>query len=149
MCKGLARLKHVLLFATEEDLLVKKELETPSKGSQDVLELSPISENVIESTPETRDKNLILGQSAKSHKITSVNKARNDSRMKKKPATHVTKPPQLSTSRASKLALTPTTSSASRTRSKTGTTLSYSSTKTKNSSVVQSKKIAWRLDYVV
>ncbi|GMI74941.1 hypothetical protein like AT1G24160 [Hibiscus trionum] len=130
--------------ATEEDLLVKKELETPSKGSQDVMELSPISENVIESTPETRDKNLILGQSAKPHKITAVNKARNDSRMKKKPATPVTKPPQLSTSRASKPALTPTTSSASRTRSKTGTTLSYSSTKTKNSSVVQSKKVAPR-----
>ncbi|KAK8526503.1 hypothetical protein V6N12_020973 [Hibiscus sabdariffa] len=118
------------------------EMETPSKRSQDVMELSNVSENVIESTPEIKNKSLKLGQSAKSHKITTVNKERNDSRMKKKLVSPVTKTPQLSTSRASKPTLTPTMSSASRTRLKTGTTLSYSSTKTKNLAVEQSKKVA-------
>ncbi|TYH84649.1 hypothetical protein ES332_D02G211000v1 [Gossypium tomentosum] len=121
-----------------------EEMETLSKGSQDVKELSQRSENVIENTPKIKDKNLKLGQSAKSHKITAVNKERNDSRIKKKPASPVTKTPQVSTSRTSKQTLTPTTSSASRTRSKTGTTLSYSSPKTKNPSVEQSKKLAPR-----
>ncbi|KAE8686587.1 hypothetical protein F3Y22_tig00111057pilonHSYRG00060 [Hibiscus syriacus] len=73
----------------EEAFLVKKEMETPSKGSQDVVELSSRLENAIESTPEIKDKNLKLGQSAKSHKITAVNKERIDSRMKKKPASPI------------------------------------------------------------
>ncbi|XP_039062067.1 protein WVD2-like 7 isoform X2 [Hibiscus syriacus] len=128
----------------EKAFLVKKEMETPSKGSQDVVELSSRSENAVETTPEIKDKNLKLGQSAKSHKITALNKERNDSRMKKKPASPVTLTPQLSTSRASKTTLTPITMSASRSQSKRGTALSYSSTKIKNSSVVQSKKVAPR-----
>ncbi|PPD71959.1 hypothetical protein GOBAR_DD31142 [Gossypium barbadense] len=127
-----------------EETAPEEEMETLSKGSQDVKELSQRSENVIENTPKIKDKNLKLGQSAKSHKITAVNKERNDSRIKKKPASPVTKTPQVSTSRTSKQTLTPTTSSASRTRSKTGTTLSYSSPKTKNPSVEQSKKLAPR-----
>ncbi|XP_039035148.1 protein WVD2-like 7 isoform X2 [Hibiscus syriacus] len=133
-----------VINAPEEAFVVKKEMETPSKGSQDVVQLSSRSENVIESTPEIKDKNLKSGQSAKSHKITAVNKERNDLRMKKKPASPVTKTPQLSTSRASKTTLTLTTKSALRTQSKTETTLSYSSTKIKDSSVEQSKKVAPR-----
>ncbi|KAK5838643.1 hypothetical protein PVK06_007377 [Gossypium arboreum] len=127
-----------------EETAPEEEMETLSKGSQDVKELSQRSENVIENTPKIKDKNLKLGQSAKSHQITAVNMERNDSRIKKKPASPVTKTPQVSTSRTSKQTLTPTTSSASRTRSKTGTTLSYSSPKTKNPSVEQSKKLAPR-----
>ncbi|KAK8627346.1 hypothetical protein V6N13_134959 [Hibiscus sabdariffa] len=130
--------------APEEAFLVKKEMETPSKGSQDVMELSQGSENVVESIPKNKDRNLKSDQSAKSHKITAVNKERNDSRTKKKPASPVTKTPQVSTSRASKTTLTATSSSAPRTRSKAGTTLSHSSTKTKSSSVEQSKKVAPR-----
>ncbi|KAK8605628.1 hypothetical protein V6N13_102404 [Hibiscus sabdariffa] len=102
-----------------EAFLMKKEMKISSKGSQDVMELSKVSKNVIESTPEIKNKNLKLGQSAKSHKITTVNKERNDSRMKKKLVSPVTKTPQLSASRASKPTLTSTMSSASRTRSKT------------------------------
>ncbi|GMJ13164.1 hypothetical protein like AT1G24160 [Hibiscus trionum] len=123
--------------APGEAFLVKNDMETPSKGSQDVMDLSRRSENV--------EQSLKLDQSAKPHKITAVNKERNDSRRtKKKPASPVTKTPQVSTSRTSKPALTPTASSAPRTRSKAGTTLAYSSTKTKNSSVEQSKKVAPR-----
>ncbi|KAE8716516.1 putative Formin-like protein 8 [Hibiscus syriacus] len=66
--------------ALEEAFLVKKEMETPSKESPDVMELSQRSENVVERTPEIKDKNFKLDQSAKSHKIRAVNKERNDSR---------------------------------------------------------------------
>ncbi|KAL4361729.1 hypothetical protein GQ457_04G006690 [Hibiscus cannabinus] len=128
----------------EEAFSMEMEMETPSNRSQDVMELSKVSENVIESSPEIKNKSLKLGQSANSHKMTTVNKERNDSRMKKKLVSPVTKTPQVSTSRASKPTLTPNMSSASRTRLKTGTTLSYSSTKTKNSAVEQSKKVAPR-----
>ncbi|XP_039034940.1 protein WVD2-like 7 [Hibiscus syriacus] len=124
----------------EGAFLAKKEMETPSQESRDVIELSQRSENIVDSTPEIEDKNLKLDQSAKSHRIIAVNKERNDSRPKKKPASPVIKTPQATTSRASKPTLTPT-SSAPRPRSKAGTTLSYSSTKTKNSANEQSKKV--------
>ena len=70
-------------------------------------------------------------------------KERNETRIKKKPASSVTKRPQFSTPRALKPTSTPTTSSASRTPSKTGTTSSYSLPKAKNS-VGESKKEAPR-----
>ncbi|KAE8672954.1 putative Formin-like protein 8 [Hibiscus syriacus] len=133
----------------EGAFLAKKEMETPSQESRDVIELSQRSENIVDSTPEIEDKNLKLDQSAKSHRASSsssssssssLNKERNDSRPKKKPASPVIKTPQATTSRASKPTLTPT-SSAPRPRSKAGTTLSYSSTKTKNSANEQSKKV--------
>ncbi|KAE8688299.1 putative Formin-like protein 8 [Hibiscus syriacus] len=127
----------------EEAFLVKKEMETPSEEFRDVIELSQRWENVVDSTPEIEDKSLRLDQSGQSHKITAVNKERNDSRKKKKPASPVIKTPQVTTSRASKPTLTPT-SSAPRTRLKAGTTLSYSSIKSKNSSVEQSKKVTPR-----
>ncbi|XWS22538.1 hypothetical protein CRYUN_Cryun29cG0045100 [Craigia yunnanensis] len=86
-----------------ETVLVKQVVETLSKGSQDVKDLSQNSEKDIENTPKIKDKNVKLGHSAKSHK------------------------------RALKPTSTPTTSSASRTPSKTGTTSSYSLPKAKNS----------------
>ncbi|XWS68923.1 hypothetical protein CRYUN_Cryun04dG0135100 [Craigia yunnanensis] len=128
----------------DEAYLVKQEVETLSKGSQDVKELPQKSERDIEKTPKIKDKNVKLGRSEKSHKITPVNKERNDTRIKKKPASPVTKTPQISTSRASKPTSTTSTSSASRTPSKQGTTLSYSLAKTKNPSVEESKKVAPR-----
>lgn len=54
-----------------EETAPEEEMETLSKGSQDVKELSHRSENVIENTPEIKVKNLKLGQSAKSHKVSS------------------------------------------------------------------------------
>ncbi|XVE84980.1 hypothetical protein DITRI_Ditri17bG0055200 [Diplodiscus trichospermus] len=126
--------------AVDEAILVKQEVETISKGSQDVKKLPKNSEKCVENTPKIKDKNVNLGHSAKSHKITPVNKERNESRIKKKPGSPLTKTPQFFTPRASKPTSTPTTSSASRTP-KTGTTSSYSLPKTKNS-VAESKKVA-------
>ncbi|XP_022726237.1 protein WVD2-like 7 [Durio zibethinus] len=128
----------------DEAALVKQEVETLSKGSQDVKELPQKSEMGIEKTTKIKDKNIKLGHSKKSHKISSVDKERNGTRIKKKPASPVTKTPHFSTSRASKPSSTPTTSSASRTPSKTGNTLSYFLPKSKNPSVGKSKKLAPR-----
>ncbi|XWS63602.1 hypothetical protein CRYUN_Cryun06bG0114600 [Craigia yunnanensis] len=127
----------------DEAILVKQEVETLFKGSQ-VKELPQKSERDIENTPKIKDKHVKLGHSEKSRKITPVNNERNDTRIKKKPTSPVTKTPQFFTSRASKPTSTPTTSSASRTPSKTGTTLSFSLPKTKNPSVGESKKVAPR-----
>ncbi|XWS34887.1 hypothetical protein CRYUN_Cryun21dG0075600 [Craigia yunnanensis] len=117
--------------AADEAVLVK-EVETLSKGSQDVKELPQNSEKGIESIPKIKDKN-----------ITPANKERNETRIKKKPASPVTKTPQFSTPRSSKPTSTPITWSASRTPSNTGTTSSYTLPKTK-SSVGESKKVAPR-----
>ncbi|XVF02352.1 hypothetical protein REPUB_Repub04eG0168100 [Reevesia pubescens] len=130
--------------AAGEAILVNEEVETLSKGSQDMKKLPQKSEKDMENAPKIKDKNVKLGHSAKSHKITPVNKERNETRIKKKPASPVTKRPQFSTPKASKPTSTPTTSSASRTPSKTGNSLSYSLPKTKNPSVVESKKVAPR-----
>ncbi|XVE92521.1 hypothetical protein REPUB_Repub01dG0104300 [Reevesia pubescens] len=125
--------------AVDEVVSVKQEMETLSKGSQDVKELSQNSGKGIEKTSKIKDNYVKLGHSAKSHKITPVNKERNETRIKKKPASPMTKTPQLSTPRPSKPTPAPTTSSASRTPSKTGTTPSYSFPKIKNPSVAESK----------
>ncbi|XVF44108.1 hypothetical protein PTKIN_Ptkin02bG0094000 [Pterospermum kingtungense] len=100
-------------------------------AKQDVEELPERSARDLESTPKIKDKNDKLGHS---EKITPMNEERNDSRIKNKPTSHVTKTPQFSS--------TPTTSSASKTPSKTATTLSHSLPKTKNSSVGKTKKVA-------
>ncbi|XVE75140.1 hypothetical protein DITRI_Ditri12bG0071900 [Diplodiscus trichospermus] len=127
-----------------DEAILVKEVETLSKESQDVMGLPQKPERDIENTPNIKNKNVKLGHSEKFHKITPVNRERNDTRIKKKPASPVNKTPQFSTSRASKPTPTPTTSSASRTSSKTQTTSSYSSPKTKNPSVGESKKVAPR-----
>ncbi|OMO54982.1 hypothetical protein COLO4_36280 [Corchorus olitorius] len=130
--------------AVPDEASFVKEVETLSKGSQDVNELPLISEKHRENTPKIKDKNIKSGPSTKSHKITPVNKERNETRVKKKPTSPVTKTPQFSTPRASKSTSTPTASSASRTPLRTGTTSSYSSQKTKKPSVIESKKVAPR-----
>ncbi|XP_021293358.1 protein WVD2-like 7 isoform X2 [Herrania umbratica] len=126
--------------APEEAVWVKG-VETLPKGSQDEKELPQNSEKDIKDTPKIKHKNLKLGHSAKSDKITPANKERNETRIKKKPASPVTKTPQFSTPRASKPTSTPTTLSASRTPSKTKTTSSYSLPKTKIPSMGERKKV--------
>ena len=54
---------------SDEAILVKQEVETLSKGSQDVKELPQKSERDIEKTPKIKDKNVKLGRSEKSHKV--------------------------------------------------------------------------------
>ncbi|OMO57289.1 hypothetical protein CCACVL1_25856 [Corchorus capsularis] len=130
--------------ARDEAGFVKEEVDTLSKGSQDVNELPLISEKHRENTPKIKDKNIKSGPSTKAHKITPLNKERNETRVKKKPTSPVTKTPQFSTPRASKPTSTPTASSASRTPLRTGTTSSYSSQKTKKPSLTESKKVAPR-----
>ncbi|XP_022734213.1 protein WVD2-like 7 isoform X2 [Durio zibethinus] len=137
------KLKILEENAADEAVLVKQEVETLSKGFQDLKELPQNSEKDIENTPKIKDKNVKLGHSAKSHKITPVTKERNETRIKKKPISPVAKTPQLSTPRASKPTSTSATSSASRIPSKTGITSSCSLPKTKNS-VGESKKVAPR-----
>ncbi|XP_022776034.1 protein WVD2-like 7 isoform X2 [Durio zibethinus] len=129
--------------AADEAVLAKPDAEILSKRSQDVKELAQISEKDIENAPKIKDKMLKLGHSVKSYKITPVNKEKNETRIKKKPASSVTKTPQFSTPRASKPTSTPNTLPASRTP-KMGNTLSYSLPKTKNPSVIESKKAAAR-----
>ncbi|XP_007044467.2 PREDICTED: protein WVD2-like 4 isoform X1 [Theobroma cacao] len=130
--------------APDEAVLVKEAVETLPKGSQDEKELPQNSEKDIKDTPKFKHKNLKLGHLAKSDKITPANKERNETRIKKKPASPVTKTPQFSTPKASKPTSTPTTPSASRTPLKTKTTSSYSLPKTKIPSMGESKKVVPR-----
>ncbi|XVF84870.1 hypothetical protein PTKIN_Ptkin17bG0074000 [Pterospermum kingtungense] len=110
--------------AADEAVLVEQQVQTISKGSQDVVKELPQKSG--------KDKNVKLGHSANSHKVTPLNKERIETRIKKKPASPVTRIPQFSTPRASKPTSTPTTLSASRTPSKTGTISSTSLSKTRN-----------------
>ncbi|KAL5759688.1 hypothetical protein ACOSP7_018209 [Xanthoceras sorbifolium] len=141
--------------------VAEQEKENSSMEMKDVKELQ---EKEIEDTRKVNEETVKLDRPKESHKITPMNKDRNMSRIKKKPASSVTKPPplakaspiskaspitkaspvskalQISTRKVSKPTSTSTPDSSSLSSAKI--TNSSSLLRSKNFAAVESKKVA-------
>ncbi|KAK9276054.1 hypothetical protein L1049_005585 [Liquidambar formosana] len=133
------RLGSPKLEKPEGGVLVKEE--SPSMGSQDIVE-SPLNlDNEIECHLKVKEENAKQDPATESQKITLANKERNVARVKKTTVSPLPKSPQISTPRVPRpISSTSTMMSASRSSTKKGT--SSSLPRSKNPSAGESRKAA-------
>ncbi|KAE8023387.1 hypothetical protein FH972_009088 [Carpinus fangiana] len=128
----------------EEAVLVKEEEEETEESalveSQDTKEISHNWDNAIGNAPKVKEEKAKLEHPKESKKVPPANRDRNVTRVKKKPVPPVTKASHLSTPKVSKP--TPTSTAISATRSSTNKGNDWSLPRSKNSSIVESKKVA-------
>lgn len=124
----------------ENTVLVKEEEEgATSVESQDMKQVSHKCNNEVGKAPQVKE-NTVLDHPKEYKKVTSANRERDVTRVKKKAGSPVPKASHISTPKVSKLILTPTASSASQSSTKKG---NYSSLpRSKNPSTGESKKVA-------
>ncbi|GLT63378.1 hypothetical protein SLA2020_359470 [Shorea laevis] len=126
----------------EKAVLVKEEEEekTALVESQDTKEILHNWDNAIGNAPKVTEEKAKLDHPKESKKVPPVSKERNVTRVKKKSVSPVTKASHLSTPKVSKPTPTSTALSASRSSTKKGNDSSLP--RSKNSSIVESKKVA-------